>query len=445
MRPDTIAAVATPPGSGALAVIRVSGPDALAAVSACVGRTHWKPRMAALGWMRDVGGAPIDQVLATWFPSPASFTGEDVVEVSCHGGMLVTRRVLERILACGVRPAEAGEFSYRAFLNGKMDLTQAEAVMDVISAGGDLALRAAQHQLEGAIGARVSARIEELVALTARVEACIDFPDEAMDPGLSRDVACRLIRVHDDLGALLGTADCGRLLREGIRTVIVGPPNVGKSSLLNALLGYERAIVSGMAGTTRDTIEERVQFGGLNLRLVDTAGLRDSSDPVERAGMERSRRAGAEADLLIEVADASCEPVEFELPSGAPLHLLVLNKADLGVHPAWRTSGRSGVEFSCTQALGRDELECAVIACITRSHHLNESGGLLAVNARHCHALRRAIAALDAAGESLKRGDYPELTAFELREALECLGTITGRVDTEDILDSVFSQFCLGK
>ena len=326
MQNDTIAAIATAPGTGAIAVIRVSGPQAAQVVQECTGGRVLQPRLATLVRVRDARDCVIDECVATFFAGPASFTGEDTVELSCHGGMLVTRRVLERVLACGARPAEPGEFSRRAFENGKMDLTQAEAVMDVISAGSDLALRAAQNQLQGAIGSKVGAAVDILINVAAHVEAYIDFPEEDIAPDTTDALLAQLDEVAGILRRLLDTADEGRLLREGVRTAIVGAPNVGKSSLLNMLLGYERAIVSSTAGTTRDTIEESVALGGLCLRLIDTAGLHESADAIECAGMERSRRAGAEADLLLEVADVSAPRQVLSMPETGAHRLLLLNK-----------------------------------------------------------------------------------------------------------------------
>jgi len=440
MKEDTIAAVATPPGAGALAVLRLSGKRAREIARTCTG-CCLQPRRATLVRLHDETGAVLDEAVATLFVAPASFTGEDTVEFSCHGGMLVTQRVLQRLFACGARPAEPGEFSRRAFENGRLDLTQAEAIMDIISAGSDLALRAAQNQLQGAISRQVEAAEDELLGVAAHLAAYIDFPDEDIEPASLLSLQEGLASVEKRLRHLLQTADTGRFLREGVRTAIVGAPNVGKSSLLNLLLGYERAIVSETAGTTRDTIEESVSLGGLCLRLIDTAGLRESDDELELAGMERSRRAGASADLLLEVADASRAPVESHLPETGARRLLILNKCDLPEHPEW--AGREALRLSCRTGEGREALEQTL-----SSLFLCESGEgdtLAAINARHRYALQEALEALTRAGESLNAGESPELTDIDLREALEALGSITGRLDTEDILDRVFSTFCLGK
>ncbi len=443
---ETIAALATPPGTGALAVIRMSGPGAGEVLYRCTER-RLKPRRASLVRVCDAEGRLVDEAVATHFIAPASYTGEDVVELSCHGGMLVTQRVLERLLECGARPAEPGEFSRRAFLNGRMDLTQAEAVMDVISAGSDLALRAAQNQLHGAISERVGKAADKLLSLAAHVEACIDFPDEDIAPDTVAQLAEGLDEVSSSLRGLLATADEGRFLREGVRTAIVGAPNVGKSSLLNKLLGYERAIVSDTAGTTRDTIEESVALGGLRLRLIDTAGLHESADALEQAGMERSRRAGAEAALVLEVADASLPPVPPEAwgigewQENGARHLLVLNKCDLPEHPAWQ--GRDAIRLSCRTGQGMEELESAITRLFWKGQA--ETDSLVAINTRHRYALQQAINNLAAARQSLLAGESPELADVDLREALDALGSISGRLDTEDILSRVFSTFCLGK
>lgn len=437
---ETIAAVATPPGVGAIAVIRMSGAASCSICKRCTGR-DLKPRRATLVQVRDEQGTVIDDVVATWFAAPASYTGEDVVELSCHGGMLVTRRVLERLLQCGARPAEPGEFSRRAFENGKMDLTQAEAVMDLIGAGSDLALRAAHNQLHGAISSRVAGAVDRLISVAAHVEAYIDFPEEDISPATVQELLEGLDAVEREVKALLTTADEGRLLREGVSTAIVGPPNVGKSSLLNMLLGYERAIVSSSAGTTRDTIEECVTLGGLRLRLIDTAGLHESADAIERAGMERSRRAGAEADLVLEVADASLPPARPELSAPGAKHLLLLNKCDLPQHPSW--DNVSAIRVSCRTGKGAEELAAAISSLFL--HERAEGESLSVINTRHRYALQKALEYIMAARNGLLAEQSPELTDIDLRAALDALGSISGRVDTEDILTRVFATFCLGK
>ena len=404
----TIAAQATAAGQGAIAVIRMSGPGCMDILKQCTPAAfteRLRPRRATLVCIRDAEGAAIDQALVTWFPAPASYTGEDTAEISCHGGMLVTDRLLKRLYQCGASPAEPGEFTKRAFLNGRMDLTQAEAVMDVISAGSDLALKAAQTQLDGGIGAQVDELKDNLVHVLAHIEAYIDFPDEDISPDTASDLLARLRSMEEKLAALLKTAEGGRLLREGIRTAIAGPPNVGKSSLLNTLLGYDRAIVSNIAGTTRDTVEESIQLAGLALRLIDTAGVR--------------------APVLT-----------------AP-RLLILNKCDLGVHPDWKAV--PGIRFSCATGEGRKELEEAIIQAFSSSLPGETGSSLVAINARHQHELGLCREHVRLASESISRQESPEFTALELREALTHLGEITGAVDTEDVLGAIFSSFCLGK
>ena len=386
----------------------------------------------------------IDHAMIILFRGPASYTGEDVVELHCHGGVLVTRRVLELLLAAGARAADPGEFTQRAFLNGKMDLTQAEAVMDLIHAQSTLAMRAANEQLDGSIGREANAMRGELIEVLAHIEAYIDFPEEDISPDVGSAMVARLDAIIQRARRLLATAEHGRILRQGARTVICGEPNVGKSSLLNVLLGFERAIVSSTAGTTRDTIEEMLQVHGLPLRLVDTAGLRDSSDEIERHGIARTGKEIERADLMIEVVDATrpahdVQRVVSDLEDDR--RLLVLNKADLGVHPSWH----EGISVSCVTMDGLEALRAAIRDIVLRHSGQTSSDHAIAINARHKACFERCAASLQACREALLGNVAPELTAFEAREALQALGDVVGQVDIEEVLDVVFSSFCIGK
>lgn len=430
---DTIAAISTPLGEGAIAVLRMSGPRAVEIAGQVfrgkVRAEDAPARVQHFGAIWDEE-RKLDDVLLTVFRAPRSYTGEDVVEIAGHGGVLVVRRILDLLLKNGARSAEPGEFTQRAYLSGKMDLTQAEAVMDLITAQTDLALRAAAEQLEGRLGARIRGLRERLVELLAHVEAFIDFPDEDIDPDTGDALRAKLDAARAETTALLATAGQGRVLREGVRTVIYGAPNVGKSSLLNLLLGYERAIVSARPGTTRDVIEEVINLRGYPLRLVDTAGIRESDDEIERAGMARTRQQVERADLVLHLADAS-----------APL-LLVLNKSDLGEHPGW--AGVEAVRISCLQNAGLTALEDAIIARITGGHAAHRDWSV-AINARHQACLAKALDDIQAAHRALTDGLSPEFIAEELRGALDAVGEVVGKADSEEILGKIFSTFCIGK
>lgn len=385
----------------------------------------------------------VDEGLATFFSGSASYTGEDVVEFTGHGGVLVTRRVLEAVVAAGARLAEPGEFTQRAFLHGKLDLTQAEAVMDLISAQTDLALQAAREQLAGRLGSAVEALREDVLGLLAHVEAYIDFPEEDIDPDTGTALLARMESARAVVARLLATADQGRILREGVRTVIVGAPNVGKSSLLNRLLGFDRAIVSDIAGTTRDTLEEVINLRGLPLRLIDTAGLREATDALEKAGIDRSQAALSQAGLVLEVADASRPVGEFHAaaPTGAP-RLLVLNKSDLSSDPSWRDT--PAVRVSCATGEGFEALSDAIESLVIGGT-LAWSPDLVAINARHQACLQRARDDLGAAHDLLAATGPPELVAEELRAALHAIGEVVGQTDAEDLLGVIFGRFCIGK
>jgi len=450
----TVAAIATPPGAGAVALVRLSGAEAKAvAAKVFSGRApgRWLPRRQHFGKVRDAAGETLDEVLLTWFPGPRSYTGEDVVEIACHGGVLVTRRILEALFAAGASPAGPGEFSERAFLNGRLDLTQAEAVMDLISARTDLAIKAARQQLGGRLGREVEGIRLDLVGLLAHVEAHIDFPEEDIAPDSSAAILAALDAIRGRVARLLATADQGRLLREGLRTVICGPPNAGKSSLLNRLLGYDRAIVSGEAGTTRDTIEESLNLKGIPLRLVDTAGIREAAGTVEREGVARSRAAIEGADLILLVVDASAAAPALDRDPGAATPgaatpgarlLRLLNKSDLPRHPDWE--GAEGISVSCLEEGSVERLRDVLFDLVAAGGGL-AGDDLTSINARHQHCLVRAGAALDAGRGLLAAGESPEFVAEELRAALDAVGEVVGKTDVEEILGEIFGKFCIGK
>ena len=469
---DTIAAISTAIGEAAISVLRVSGPRALE-IAAGVFRgkkdvAGLPPRKVHLGIVIDAkdGGAVVDHALLTIYRGPASYTGEDSIELHCHGGVLVTQKVLGLLLRHGARQADAGEFTQRAFLNGKMDLTQAEAVMDLIHAHSTLAMRAANEQLEGAIGREAEAMRGGLIEVLAHVEAHIDFPEEDISPDTGEAIISRIDDLLSRASRLLATSEHGRILRSGARTVICGEPNVGKSSLLNLLAGFERAIVSPVAGTTRDTIEEYIQVHGIPLRLVDTAGLRDSGDAIERSGIERTNREVARADLIIEVVDGSrprdeaarvTRPAAFgasdesdssgrsdaDLPhASSARHILVLNKSDIGIHPSW--SGGKGLAVSCKTGTGLDSMRAAIRDLVLRGGSI-ASEHPIAINARHKNCFERVASHLKAARTALPDSAAPEFIALDLREALQALGDVIGQTDVEQVLDVIFSQFCIGK
>jgi tRNA modification GTPase len=441
---DTIAAISTPIGEGAIAVVRLSGRQALSVLTKVfTGPTapeKFTHRRVFYGAIHD-SGAKIDDVLVTCFQAPNSYTGENVVEISCHGGILVTRRILDLLLASGARMADPGEFTQWAFLNGKMDLTQAEAVMDLIRAQTELALRAANEQLAGHLGNELAAIRELLLTTLAHVEAYIDFPDEQIDPDTGKTLIDRVQSLEARLDRLLATADQGRVLRFGLRTVIYGAPNVGKSSLLNLLLGYDRAIVSEVPGTTRDTIEEVINVRGIPVRLIDTAGARESSDLVESEGIRRTQQQVEQADLVLQVVDSSKPSAGFEVLDGSN-SVLLLNKCDLGIDPQWREF--AGIPFSCKERVGLEELNQAIWDRVI-GEKVKLADVRVAINARHQACLQNARQLLSEGACSLQDGKSPEFVSIELRGALDAVGEVVGKVDTEDLLGKIFSEFCIGK
>ena len=443
---DTVAAISTPAGEGAISLVRISGPEAITIADKVFrGKetpSHFRSHVQHFGEIVDDTGRLIDEVLVSIHRAPASYTGEDLVEISCHGGTLVTAKVLEVCLRNGARAARPGEFTERAFLNGKMDLTQAEAVIDLIRARTDLALRSATEQLEGKLGEKIRAIRQGLIDLLAHIEASIDFPDEGIAPDEGEKLAGRLDSIRQQIIGLLETADQGRILREGVRVVIYGATNAGKSSLLNRLLGYERVIVSDTHGTTRDTIEETVNLRGVPVRLFDTAGLRASSSDVEREGIARTESSLKQADLRLHIIDGNApRPAHFGNRKANGDEIIVLNKSDLPEHDDWQNF--DAIRISCSTEEGLDELQDEVSVRIGKQNLQAENS--IAINLRHRDCLRRALDACDRTRQGMDDGTSLELLAVDLNEALRAVGEVIGAVGVEQILDSVFGQFCIGK
>lgn len=442
---ETIAAISTPAGEGAIALVRIAGPNAIVIADKIFHGKQPPSKFAShvqyLGEVVSESGDLIDQVMMSIHRAPASYTGEDIVEISCHGGTLVTAKVLEACLHAGARGARPGEFTERAFLNGKMDLTQAEAVIDLIRARTDLALRSATEQLEGKLGEQIKGIRDSLVDLLAHVEASIDFSEEGIAPDEGNSLRVRLDSVREQIAALLATADHGRILRDGVRVVIYGATNAGKSSLLNRLLGYERVIVSDAPGTTRDTIEETVNLRGVPVRLLDTAGLRTSTSDIEREGIARTERSLQKADLRLHIVDRNAAPPAHFEQNANGNELLVLNKSDLPEHPEWKST--NALRVSCVTGDGLGTLENEILSRISKQNLRPENA--LAINMRHRDCLRRALEACDRARKTLDEAFSPEYLSVDLNEALEAVGEVIGTVGVEQILDSVFGQFCIGK
>ncbi|MCD8188855.1 MAG: tRNA uridine-5-carboxymethylaminomethyl(34) synthesis GTPase MnmE [Clostridiales bacterium] len=451
---DTIAAIATAPGRGAIGILRISGSEAvdvLGRVFTPRGKTPLRDRQPGTliyGDLRDGSGALIDRCLATFSIAPHSYTGEDTAELQCHGSAAALRAGLEALFQAGARQAGPGEFTRRAFLNGKLDLVQAEAVIDLIDAETDQAAKNAAGQLTGAMSQRINEIYDQLVDLMAHFHAVLDYPDEDIDPFESREISQYAATAAGDLAALEATYRRGRQLTEGVATAIVGAPNAGKSSLLNALLGYERAIVTDIPGTTRDTVEEKAQLGGVLLRLIDTAGLRDTADAVERLGVARSRAALERAELALVVMDGSRPLSEQDksalTAAGAAERVLVLvNKADLPQQiDLSELSGYECLSVSAKTQAGLPELERRVGQLFAQNGAPN---GQLLTNARQAEAVGRAARRLQGVQNALDTGMPLDAVLADVEDALDALGQVTGRQVAEDITDRIFSRFCVGK
>ena len=459
--PDTIAAIATPAGRGGVGVVRGSGAAVPAIAAGLVGRVP-APRVAAVATFRGARGEPLDLGLALFFPAPKSYTGEHVLELHGHGGAAVLRLLLARCLELGARLAQPGEFTQRAFLNGKLDLAQAESVADLIEAGTATAARAAARSLTGAFSEEIRALVDALVELRMITEATLDFPEEDIDFLRAADAAGRLATIRARLARGRARAKQGALLREGLTVVLIGEPNVGKSSLLNRLAGGDVALVTPFAGTTRDAIASQIEIDGIALTVVDTAGLRATDDPIETLGIERTWAAVAGADLALVLVDAratgesipaTAAAILGELPPELP-RLVVHNKIDLAIAAAPRVESRDepvagGVRvrrhvfLSAKTGAGIDGLRREVLAMA--GAHEDMEGTFLA-RERHLAALHRAESHLAVAGEHIAAGAPPlELFAEELRQAQAALATITGEFTADDLLGAIFSRFCIGK
>lgn len=465
MLQNTICAVATPQGEGGVGVVRISGDEALQIlqrVFAPIGKVGGeefmpKPRYMHFGNALDAEGRILDEVLAVYMPSPHSYTGEDVVEIQCHGGYVVTKEIIKSLLAAGAVMAEPGEFTQRAFVNGRLNLTQAEAVIDIIQAKSAEALQISEKQLSGRLGQTVLAANDKLLDILAQIEVAVDYPEEEEDIWRQLNLENRLGEVLRTVRSLLKTADDGKMYRDGLLTAIVGPANAGKSTLLNALLCEERAIVTDIAGTTRDTVEEYFNIKGVPIRLADTAGIRETDDPVEAFGVRKSLQKMAEAGLVLLVWDITC-PLDEEWRqkiaemSGKPL-LFLLNKTDLAAADevnefkgqiAELFPQTAVLELSAKNGGGLEELkdkiyQMAVAGKVDR----NSMVGL--VNGRQKSALLRAEKHLQEALAAYAAGIEGSMLSVDIQGAWEALAEITGGVTSDDIIDRVFSRFCLGK
>lgn len=445
---DTIVALATPRGRGGIGVVRISGPDAPAIASAVLMDTPaLEPRHATLSRAVDPHGAPIDDVVATSFPAPHSYTGQHVVEVSGHGNPVLLDRIVAAAVAAGARLAEPGEFTLRAFLHGKMDLPQAEAVADLVDAVTPVQARAAFDQLEGTLTRAIAAIDAPLFDLIAKLEASVDFPDEGYHFIAPEDAAADARTIGASLGSLIARGREGRVIREGAHVVLAGRPNTGKSSLFNALAGADRAIVTHVPGTTRDLVTEVVDINGLAVTLVDTAGLRSTSDLVEAEGVGRAEQAAGIADCVVLVIDGSVAPdgedAALIASTASRARVIAVNKADLPPAPGHDAYGSGAVRVSARSHANMDALRAAIAAALSAGGALRDVPAV--TNQRHLALLERAHDALTRGADALAHGAPEELALADLQEARGCLDEIVGRRTSDDLLRHIFERFCIGK
>ncbi|MBM3198408.1 MAG: tRNA uridine-5-carboxymethylaminomethyl(34) synthesis GTPase MnmE [Chlamydiae bacterium] len=446
---ETIAALATPPGEGGIAIIRISGNQSLEIADTIFSGPvfSYSSHTVHLGKVLSHEGKILDEVLLLVMKAPRSFTGEDTVEIHCHGGSLAAKKILERILQVGARIAGPGEFSFKAFMNGKMDLSQAEAIQQVISAKNERAFFAAEQHLQGALSQKISAFQKQLIDIAAILEAWVDFPEEGLEFASEEELTESMQNILHEMEKLSDSFYEGKILQEGLALCLVGPPNAGKSSLMNALLGKDRAIVTEIAGTTRDLLEDQLFLGDLHLRLVDTAGIRQTEECIEKEGIRRSKQAMQEADLILLVLDGSRDQdIEtLDLLENVPEHktLLVWNKKDL---PSFqkRPSSLPSVALSAHTKEGLEDLKKSIHQCIWKKGPPSQEEVVLS-SLRHKQALDQAIDYLSKVLHGLYQKTSPEFLCFDLRKCLFELGTILGMHISEEILSAVFSKFCVGK
>ena len=449
-----ITAIATPVGEGGIAVIRVSGKNTIKKVNEAFSGTDLTDQdshTVHFGKIINQHEKVIDEVLVTLFHSPKSYTGEETVEISCHGGVLITQAVLETILALGVRAAEAGEFTQRAFLNGKMELSQAEAVGDLIHDKSSKALDAAHQQLEGQLGEHIKVFRQQIIDATAMVELELDFSEEDVEFANKEELKTLLVELDEEIDRLLATYETGRLVKHGIRTVFIGLPNAGKSTLLNTLVGKNRAIVTEIAGTTRDTIDVDWSYDGLLFTLTDTAGLRETADVIEAEGVKRSHKAFKEADLAVYLKDLSRELLPDERQDIQSLQqqaadtpfILIGTKNDIAIQVDDERFDYD-LKISALEGEKIDDLK-RIMKQRALENADYSSSSLLVTSSRHRDALQKAQQDVQSALQALEQGMTGDFLSIDLRSALKQLGTITGEITNEDVLDSIFSRFCIGK
>lgn len=446
---ETVAAVATPPGEGGIAIIRISGSDAILVASKIFSGpvAQYKSHTAHLGKVIGLDGESIDEVLLLVMKGPRSFTGEDTVEIHCHGGSLICRRVLETIIAAGAKPALPGEFSFKAFLNGKIDLAQAEAIQAKIGARNEIALACAEQQLEGHLSKKISHFQSKLVDIAAILEAWVDFPEEDLEFASQNEVISTIEEVVDEIEGLIQGFHAGKMIQEGVSVCLVGSPNVGKSSLMNALLKKERAIVSNIPGTTRDLVEDDLRLNGFHLRLTDTAGIRVATEAIEEEGIRRSKKVIERSDIVLLVLDVTSDTPCEELLLGLPKEntIAIWNKVDLDhPRPLPQLPFTHVVEVSAHLSIGLEALEAKIDQVIWKEGTPHRKEAVI-TSLRHKDALATARDSCRNVIDSLKRNDSAEFISFDMRQALRSLGTIIGTNITEDILTAVFSKFCIGK